>query len=833
MDLRLSLSIEVEPAPRRGIVHLAFGGLRRTRMPARPAALPCRMNSITRVSVVGGLERLARSEAVALLRECRRILTPDGRLTVDVEVPAGLDARRMQPADAGKRGAERAGTAWLGRTDECEQLTRRLRDCRWVSSEDELRELASQVGLTSVPDQVTGREGEHTAAILEFTKQLTPVSTVRPLVSVLIPAFKPRFFAEAVESVRAQTYDHLEILICDDCPTSEIQEMVDHYAAGDSRVKYFRNESRLGSRQNHIRCLSLASGELIKFLSDDDRLHPKCLERMVASLIAFPEVSLVTSHRRCIDEAGRELLDLDATLRPVSEDSRADGAALARAVLLQRVNAIGEPSTTMFRRRDLVDTRPDLFSFGGRRYETIGDVVMWLNLLSKGDAIYLVETLSCFRLHPDQEQRTEHVRSTAVQSWTRMRVDAARMGLIPEDAPTRLQWTPLTADLEGQTTDELARDGDPRVLVLLGRREKQAGNLEAASEHFMHASAVASDLPCAHAELATVMHRLGREAEAEAAAARALTLNPSDAAALAVLAELGGTRRRLSGIERAAADPALDGGVDHWPAANQLIGGLVDVQGWLVCHLPPPVEVHLLVDGCTWPAWGALLTGPDMRPAGSSPNPMSGYYLMLDTRNIPDGRHVITVVARCAGRTLILGERPFVIRNRELLGSADGPAGELVEQLVRERDTVRLELEGSLEALAQQRDSERLELEGRLDALARDRNNDRLELEGRLDALARDLSSERLELQGRLEALAHERDAERRELEGRLEAVVRHYEAKSLAAEARLEKLTTERDDATAQLHRVRDSWPVRLYGRVVRLPGAEGLLRRVVGLRH
>jgi hypothetical protein len=222
-----------------------------------------------------------------------------------------------------------------------------------------------------------------------------------------------------------------------------------------------------------------------------------------------------------------------------------------------------------------------------------------------------------------------------------------------------------------------------------------------------------------------------------------------------------------------------------------------------------------------------------MRPAGSSPNPMSGYYLMLDTRNIPDGRHVITVVARCAGRTLILGERPFVIRNRELLGSADGPAGELVEQLVRERDTVRLELEGSLEALAQQRDSERLELEGRLDALARDRNNDRLELEGRLDALARDLSSERLELQGRLEALAHERDAERRELEGRLEAVVRHYEAKSLAAEARLEKLTTERDDATAQLHRVRDSWPVRLYGRVVRLPGAEGLLRRVVGLRH
>jgi hypothetical protein len=770
MGLGVHVAIGVDPSGPQGIVQLDVGGKYRARVRGRAAALPCRMNTIDRVSIGGGLEGLRRSEAVALLRECRRILAPDGRLTVGALDIDAIVARQIEPADPGD-----ATTPRHARADECERLTRRLRGCQWVASKRELGELASQVGLMALPgDRAPAGEEKQTGhTILEFAKRLQSFSTTRPLVSVLVPAFNPRFFAEAIESVLAQTYENLELVICDDCPTDEIKGLTARYGARDSRITYFKNESRLGSRQNHIRCLGLASGELIKFLADDDRLRPECLERMVACLVGFPEVTLVTSHRQCIDEAGRHLADLDATLRPVSEDSRVDGAALARAVLMHGgLNVIGGPSTTMCRRPDLVDTRPDLFSFNGRRYQTMGDMVMWLHLLSKGDAIYLVETLSDFRLHPEQEQRSEHVRATAAQGLARMQADAGRMGLIPEDAPTRLQWTPLGARRPwwpesiagdvGPATLDLLPD-DPWLLVLLARGEQQSGNLQAARQRLARASAIAPDLPCVHGALAVVLHRLGQDAEAEAAAARTLTLNPSDADALALLAELHATRR-ASENEEADAALELDGDLDHWPAADQLVGGLVAVEGWLGSRAPATVDVRVLVDGCTWPAWVRRLSGLNMAPPSSwlaPQNSMPRFRLMIDTRSIPDGRHVLTFVALAgAGRILILGQRPVVIRNRELLGAADGPAHEVAEHLVRER------------------------------------NAQRLEFEGRLDAVAR------------------ERDAQRLEFEGRLEMVVR------------------ERDGATARLERMLHTWPVRLYGRAMRLPGVGGLMRWIVGRR-
>jgi hypothetical protein len=468
--------------------------------------------------------------------------------------------------------------------------------------------------------------------VLELTKARPSLEIGRALVSVLIPAFKPRFFAEAMESVLAQTYSNLEIVICDDCPTDEIKEPAVRYAARDPRIRYFRNGSTLGSRENHIRCLSLASGDLIKFLSDDDRLHPRCLERLVACLAAYPDVTLVTSHRQCIDEAGNRLPDMDATSRPVGGDSRVDGAALARAVLLHGgFNLIGGPSTTMFRRADLADIRPDIFSLGGRRYETMGDLVMWLNLLSKGDAIYMVETLSDFRLHADQEMRTERVRATSGWNLARMQADAARMGLVPEDAPPGIAWTPLTTSN---------------------------------------------------------------------AAARAATAGPA------------APERRQAAGEATEPPLLIDGDIYHWPAANQLVGGLVAVEGW-VCSLPATNEVALLVDGCTWPAWIRRMSGsggepPSAWPAGANARP---FRLMFDTRMLADGRHVLTFEARCQERTLILGRRPVVVRNQDLLGAADGPASEVVDHLVREQRA----LQERLEVVARERDEAEERLQRVLD----------------------------------------------------------------------------------------------------------------------
>ena len=264
-------------------------------------------------------------------------------------------------------------------------------------------------------------------------KQHFPCSGQESLVSVLIPAFNPKYFEECLKSAVSQSYGFLEILVSDDSPGQEVALIVSRYAVSDCRIKYFRNAQRLGSRENYIRLFSLSSGKYIKFLNDDDLLHPDCVRRMVKCLQQEPCTALVTSHRQVIDKYGNALPDITATRRPVQEDSILDGLSVANAVLERKINFIGEPSTTMFRKEDLVSIRPDLLSFAGRKVLWNCDVVMWLNLLIQGHLMYLTDTLSYFRYHEEQEQQQPVAWQIGMAAWEQLREDGFRIGLLKED----------------------------------------------------------------------------------------------------------------------------------------------------------------------------------------------------------------------------------------------------------------------------------------------------------------------------------------------------------------------------------------------------------------
>ena len=67
--------------------------------------------------------------------------------------------------------------------------------------------------------------------------------------------------------------------------------------------------------------------------------------------------------------------------------------------LSQGLNVIGEPTTVLFRKKDLSEP---FGVYKGKQYSLINDLAAWLSLLSKGKAVYISEALSYFRLHPDQ-----------------------------------------------------------------------------------------------------------------------------------------------------------------------------------------------------------------------------------------------------------------------------------------------------------------------------------------------------------------------------------------------------------------------------------------------
>jgi len=96
-----------------------------------------------------------------------------------------------------------------------------------------------------------------------------------PLVSVVIPAYKDRYLAAALQSVLDQTYPNLEVVICDDSTGPEIEAIAREFDDQQSRIpiRYSRNNKRLKETRNMARCISLAEGKYIKFLHEIGERH--------------------------------------------------------------------------------------------------------------------------------------------------------------------------------------------------------------------------------------------------------------------------------------------------------------------------------------------------------------------------------------------------------------------------------------------------------------------------------------------------------------------------------------------------------------------------------
>jgi len=254
------------------------------------------------------------------------------------------------------------------------------------------------------------------------------VSDELPLVSILIPAYHERFFAEALASARAQDYPALEIVVGDDSPGDFIERCVRE--AADKRVRYVRNATRLGFQGNFTACFEQARGEYVKFLNDDDRLHPQCVTVLAMILRLNPGVTLATSRRFVIDEAGRRQPDIPATMPLALVPAFFPGAELGNYVLMGMTNVVGEPSTALFRSADLAREAGSIFRWGGEDYHCLADVSLWLRLLARGSAFYAAYGLSEFRRHPGQEQAGAQARVDCLLERRRIARQARAAGFL-------------------------------------------------------------------------------------------------------------------------------------------------------------------------------------------------------------------------------------------------------------------------------------------------------------------------------------------------------------------------------------------------------------------
>lgn len=208
-----------------------------------------------------------------------------------------------------------------------------------------------------------------------------------PLVSVCIPTFNGGdFLAQTLESVLAQTYPRIEIVISDDASSDDTRRIIEEFR--DERFEVLLHDEPTGASANWNSACALATGEYIKLLCQDDLLLPRCLEAQVDALESNPSATFAWSARDVISPRGRRLLRSRGYHpdRPVVSMS-----AVVRDIVRSGTNPFGEPCAVLMRTDAVRSTE----GFRGRY--TI-DLDMWLQLLRRGPAVHVPGTHSQFRI---------------------------------------------------------------------------------------------------------------------------------------------------------------------------------------------------------------------------------------------------------------------------------------------------------------------------------------------------------------------------------------------------------------------------------------------------
>ena len=350
------------------------------------------------------------------MKELFRILAPAGKAILMVPLITGLQKTDEDPDEVDPL----QRTIRFGQDDHVRMYSKsdfveRLQEQGFIV--DELNQKYFQ-NLTPYGDFVFKKHGINNGSVLYIASKPPDLNHVHskrknltPKLTIAIPAYKPTFFEAALQSALSQDFDDFEILICDDCRSDAIKNIVFPYLNRQKKphIRYIYNEEQLGDVNNCIKCLDLASGEYFKFLFDDDILLPGTISEQAKILDEFPGVSLVSSRRKIIDENGLTLPDMAASLRPFKGDFFINGNDLASFFADYTLNFIGEPSCVLFRRAQLLPEKDYLFSLDGDIMYWLGDLTMYLKLLRLGYIVMLEKPGACFRISTEQVSHTSRI----------------------------------------------------------------------------------------------------------------------------------------------------------------------------------------------------------------------------------------------------------------------------------------------------------------------------------------------------------------------------------------------------------------------------------------
>lgn len=214
----------------------------------------------------------------------------------------------------------------------------------------------------------------------------------KDLVSVIIPTFnRPLYLSETIESVMCQTYPNIEIIVVDDGSKNKGQETLKTLKPYLSKLIYIYQENQgIGAAVN--KGISIAKGEFIQRLDDDDILEKEKIERCVEIFQKKSNVGLVATGYYVIDESGNRT----RTMMPLSYPRNA-------RLLFMLMFCISAQVAVMVR-------KSCHSAVGLYRTDIMAeDYEMWLRITRKFGIETINEPLASYRRHGDNITRLRNL----------------------------------------------------------------------------------------------------------------------------------------------------------------------------------------------------------------------------------------------------------------------------------------------------------------------------------------------------------------------------------------------------------------------------------------
>lgn len=170
-------------------------------------------------------------------------------------------------------------------------------------------------------------------------------------ISVIVPVYNIReYLPRCVDSVTAQTWSSLELLLIDDGSTDGSGALCDELAGRDKRIRVFHKENGGSSSARNLG-IEKATGEYLGFVDSDDYIEPDMYERLITAALEYG-ADIVQIGRNEIDETGTLLPDICV---PPGQPEKITSQDFLRELLLHR----GDCSfcTKLIRREFLAEKR--------------------------------------------------------------------------------------------------------------------------------------------------------------------------------------------------------------------------------------------------------------------------------------------------------------------------------------------------------------------------------------------------------------------------------------------------------------------------------------------